>query len=158
MKTLPLSFRTAHQLHGLTELLPSGPEWQCWVLSPKVPTKSPLGLFYHYPVKCLEALFNHPLFHDKLDLIPRHVYQTAQRLVRVYSEWMTGNAAWEMQVWFCTSFHVDTDHVTRVKYLPAPPFSVWFSHLTKQTYLLSLVINVPTCFYSALQTYTCPPV
>jgi Plavaka transposase len=98
MKTLQLSFRTAQQLRGLVELLPSGPEWQCRILSPNVPTKSPVRLFYRDPLKCLEALFNHPLFHDKLDLVPRRVYRTAEHLVRVYTEWITGNAAWEMQV------------------------------------------------------------
>lgn len=97
-KTLPLSFRTAQQLRGLVEILPKGPEWRCRTLSTKVPTKSPIRLFYRDPVECLEALFNHPLFHDKLTLVPRRVYRTAERLVRVYSDWMSGNAAWEMQV------------------------------------------------------------
>ena len=62
------------------------------------PTKSPVRLFYCDTVKCLEALFQHPLFHDQLDLVPRRVYRTAERLVRVYSEWMTSDGAWDMQV------------------------------------------------------------
>ena len=85
MKTLPISFHTAHKLCGLTELLPSGHEWQYCVLSPKVLTKSPVRLFYRDPVECLEAIFNHPLFHDKLDLVPHCVYQTTECLVHVYS-------------------------------------------------------------------------
>ncbi|KAI9567319.1 hypothetical protein HD554DRAFT_2023895 [Boletus coccyginus] len=60
--------------------------------------KLPLRLFYHDPVKCLKALFNYSLFYGKLDLVPHHVYQTVQCLVRIYSEWMIGNAAWEIQV------------------------------------------------------------
>ena len=62
------------------------------------PTKSPVRLFYRDTVECLEALFQHPLFHDKLDLVPCHVYRTAERLVRVYSEWMTSDGAWDIQV------------------------------------------------------------
>ena len=63
-----------------------------------IPTKSPVRLFYRDSVECLEALFQHPLFHDKLDFVPRRVYRTAERMVRVYSEWMTGNVAWDIQV------------------------------------------------------------
>ena len=35
---------------------------------------------------------------------PRRLYKTAEKLERVYSEWMTGNSAWEAQVisWFAT--------------------------------------------------------
>ena len=62
------------------------------------PTKSPVRLFYRDTVECLEALFQHPLFHDKLDLILRRIYRTAKHLVRVYSEWMTSDGAWDMQV------------------------------------------------------------
>jgi hypothetical protein len=46
----------------------------------------------------LESLFTNPLFYDKLDFVPRRVWKTAARLVRVYSEWLTGDAAWEIQV------------------------------------------------------------
>lgn len=99
MNTLPISFRTAQQLRGLVELLPSGPEWRYRVLETK-PTKLPVRLFYRDTVQCLEALFSHPLFHDKMDLIPRRVYRTAERLVRVYSGWMTGDVAWQMQASF----------------------------------------------------------
>ncbi|KAG2144334.1 hypothetical protein DEU56DRAFT_910688 [Suillus clintonianus] len=40
---------------------------------------------------------NHPAFHDQLDFTPHRVYTTAQRLCHVYSEWMTGDDAWNMQ-------------------------------------------------------------
>ena len=61
------------------------------------PTKSPVRLFYCDTVECLEALFQHPLFHDKLDLVPCRIYRTAKRLVRLYSEWMTSDGAWDIQ-------------------------------------------------------------
>ena len=63
-----------------------------------IPTKSLVQLFYCNSVKCLEVLFQHPLFHDKLDFVPHRVYRTAERMVCVYSEWMTGNVAWDIQV------------------------------------------------------------
>ncbi|OJA17505.1 hypothetical protein AZE42_11884 [Rhizopogon vesiculosus] len=59
--------------------------------------KSPIQLFWRDPIECLESLFTNPLFHDKLDFVPHHVWKTAAWLVRVYSEWLTGDAAWEIQ-------------------------------------------------------------
>ncbi|KAG2115444.1 hypothetical protein DEU56DRAFT_748676, partial [Suillus clintonianus] len=61
-------------------------------------------LFWRDPIECLESLFSNPPFHNKLDFTPRRVYTTAAHLVRVYSEWMTGDAAWEMQVRAAVTF------------------------------------------------------
>ncbi|KIJ63226.1 hypothetical protein HYDPIDRAFT_66475, partial [Hydnomerulius pinastri MD-312] len=97
IKTLPLSFQTAKELRGRAELLPKGPQWKCQQIEMSHPTKSPVWLYWRDPIELLEALFSHPLFRRKIDLVPRKVYQTAAHLVRVYSEWMTGDAAWEMQ-------------------------------------------------------------
>jgi len=79
-------------------MLPRGPSWKCQIISSIHATKSPIRLFWRDPVECLESLFSNPLFHDKLDFVPRRVYKTAARLLRVYSEWLTGDSAWELQV------------------------------------------------------------
>lgn len=98
IKQLPLSFRTAKDLRGRVELLPAGPKWKFQVLStPDCPTKSPIRLFYRDPLECLESIFGHPHFAKHIDYTPRRVYKTAEKVVRVYSEWMTGSVAWEMQ-------------------------------------------------------------
>ena len=57
-----------------------------------------MDLYYRDSLDCLESILSNPLFTDKIDFSPRCVYTTAERLVRVYSEWMTGRGAWEMQV------------------------------------------------------------
>lgn len=98
IRRLSLSFNTAAQLRGRIEKLPSGPKWNYRVLSTSTPTKKPVRLFWRDPLECLQALFNHPLFHDRMDLVPRRVYKTAEHLVRVYSEWVTGDSAWALQV------------------------------------------------------------
>lgn len=100
---MPLSFRTAKELRGRAELLPRGPQWKCQEIPTSHPTKSPVWLYWRDPIELLEALFGNPLFRGKIDLVPRKVYQTAARLVRVYSEWMSGDAAWDMQVRRMTS-------------------------------------------------------
>ncbi|KAH7918132.1 hypothetical protein BV22DRAFT_1051938, partial [Leucogyrophana mollusca] len=97
IKQLPISFSTAKELRGRCEMLPKGPRWNCRTISSSHPTKSPLRLFWRDPVECLETLFGNPFFNGRMDFVPRRVYKTAARLVRVYSEWMTGDAAWNFQ-------------------------------------------------------------
>lgn len=57
-----------------------------------------MTLYYRDALDCLEFLFSNPLFAGHIDFCPRRVYTTAEKLVRVYSEWMTADSAWEMQV------------------------------------------------------------
>ncbi|KAG1847301.1 hypothetical protein DFJ58DRAFT_663368, partial [Suillus subalutaceus] len=98
IQNLQLSFSNASELCSRAEMLPSGPSWKCQTIPSLHPTKLPIRLFWRDPIECLESLFSNPLFHDKLNFIPRHVYKTAARLLRVYSEWLTGNSAWDVQV------------------------------------------------------------
>jgi hypothetical protein len=57
-----------------------------------------MDLFYRDSLDCLETLLSNPLLTDQIDFSPYRVYKTAERLVRIYSEWMTGDGAWQMQV------------------------------------------------------------
>ncbi|KAG0694251.1 hypothetical protein DFH29DRAFT_1006510 [Suillus ampliporus] len=59
---------------------------------------SPVILYWRDPIECIASIFNHPLFHDRMDFMSRKVYTTAQKLSRVYTEWMTGDHAWDMQL------------------------------------------------------------
>ncbi|KAG1856595.1 hypothetical protein C8R48DRAFT_749162 [Suillus tomentosus] len=97
IKDLPLSFRSARELHGRAEMLPSGPHWKSQVINTSHPTKSPVILYWRDPIECIASIFNHPLFHRHMDLTPRKIYSTAERLCRVYTGWMSGNDAWDMQ-------------------------------------------------------------
>ncbi|KAG1865025.1 hypothetical protein DFJ58DRAFT_714811 [Suillus subalutaceus] len=97
IKTLPLSFLSARELRSRAEMLPSGPRWMSQIIPTKFPTKLPIVLYWRDPLDCISSLLNHPAFHDQLDFTPRRVYTTAQRLCRVFSEWATGDDAWNMQ-------------------------------------------------------------
>ncbi|KAG1820112.1 hypothetical protein EV424DRAFT_1347202 [Suillus variegatus] len=97
IKALPLSYHMAKELRGRAELLPSGPKWQCRVISTEHPTKLPVHLYWRNPLDCIESLFNNPRFAKDIDLVPECIYTTAERTVRIYGEWMTGEAAWMMQ-------------------------------------------------------------
>jgi hypothetical protein len=79
-------------------MLPSGPQWKCKQWQTVVPTKNAIKLYYRDAVDCLESLFNDPSFADHIDFSPFRLFNTAQRLNRVFTEWMSGNTAWEMQV------------------------------------------------------------
>jgi hypothetical protein len=94
-------FHTAKGLRSQIEILPSVPDWKTKkiVLTGHV-TKEPMLLFYRDALDCVEYLFGNPLFGDKMDFCPVRLYSDAERTIRMYTEWMTGNAAWEMQVSF----------------------------------------------------------
>jgi hypothetical protein len=81
-------------------MLPEGPQWKCKPWPTSHPTKRPINLFYRDSMDCLSALFGNPLFTDHILYGPFRVFKTAEKLVRVYGEWMSGNVAWQMQV--CT--------------------------------------------------------
>lgn len=84
-------------------MLPQGPQWKCkpWTLAH--PTKRPVKLFYRDPIECVRALFGNPLFADAMHYTPFREFKTAAQLTRVYEEWMSGNAAWNIQVSVKTS-------------------------------------------------------
>ncbi|KAG1860979.1 hypothetical protein C8R48DRAFT_774239 [Suillus tomentosus] len=97
IKDLRLSFRSAKELQGRAEMLPGGPRWKSQVICTSHSTKTPVILYWRDPLECIASIFNHPLFHNRLDLTPRKVYSTSQKLSQVYMEWMTGQHAWDMQ-------------------------------------------------------------
>ncbi|KAG1775072.1 hypothetical protein EV702DRAFT_1199669 [Suillus placidus] len=78
VKALLLSFRTTKELCGRSELLPCVPKWQYRIISTTHPTKKPLHLYWRDLLDCIESLFSHPLFANKIDLTPQHVYDTAE--------------------------------------------------------------------------------
>ncbi|KIJ11215.1 hypothetical protein PAXINDRAFT_15846 [Paxillus involutus ATCC 200175] len=93
IKSLHLSFRTVKDLRGRVELLPSGPQWQYHILmTTPWQTTQVVHLYFYDMLDCIEMLFNHPFFANKLDLIPQRIYETTEHLIHMYSEWMTGDA------------------------------------------------------------------
>lgn len=98
MKSLPISFRTAKELRKRAELLPSGPRWMSREIPTSHPTKRPVCLYWRDSLELLEYLLNNPMFADAMEFVPFRLYRTAERLCHVYTEWLSGDDAWEMQV------------------------------------------------------------
>lgn len=63
-----------------------------------VPAKKQTILFYRNSLECLEALLRSPLLKDHLSFTPFQLYESAAKHFRFYTEWLSGDAAWFMQV------------------------------------------------------------
>ena len=94
---LGLSFHCARTLRGRVELLPSGPSWKSTIVTmPGYTTKDPLVLYYRDPIECIEFLMKNPLFSGRIHYQPRQDFDRSGN--RVYSEWITSDGAWDLQV------------------------------------------------------------
>ena len=63
-----------------------------------VPTKNPVVFYYRDPLECLQSLMQNPLFKDHISFCPFRLYESAAKATRTYTEWLSGDAAWFMQV------------------------------------------------------------
>ena len=86
-------------------MLPRGPQWKCKPWPTSHPTKQPINLYFRDAIECLSSLFGSPLFADYLQYSPFRVFKTAEKLVRIYEDWMSGNVAWDMQVHQLRSYY-----------------------------------------------------
>ncbi|KAF8808228.1 hypothetical protein BYT27DRAFT_7255727 [Phlegmacium glaucopus] len=75
IKDIGLSFGTAKDLRNCAEILPNGPLWK----------------------NCLQSILHNPLVKDHIQFHPFQLFQSAEGVMRVYTEWLSGNTAWEMQ-------------------------------------------------------------
>ena len=99
IKQAGVTFHTAKDLRNRVEMLPGAPEWKSKPVSlTGNATKEPTFLFYRDALDCVEYLFGNPIFSNGIDFCPVRLYRNSERTIRTYTEWMTGNAAWEMQV------------------------------------------------------------
>jgi len=90
-------------LHSQAEMLPSGPCWKCKPWTTVYPTKNKISLFYQDLLECIQALLYSPLVSDFINFTPLCLFWTAEKLMQIFTEWLSGDAAWEMQVMFFQS-------------------------------------------------------
>jgi hypothetical protein len=79
-------------------MLPKAPEWRWKRWDTQYPTKKKLDLFYRDPLACIQSILSSPLMKDHLQFSPLRVFDSSARAMRIYSEWLTGDVAWSMQV------------------------------------------------------------
>jgi len=98
IRSLRLSFPSAKELRKRAELLPAGPTWKCTPWKPLYPTKTAVNLFHRDPIECIQSILSNPHVANHIHYTPLCVFKTAEKLIRVYSEWWTGHVAWDLQV------------------------------------------------------------
>ena len=99
-----ISYSTAKELRNRIEMLPPGPQWRSKEMETERPTLEKVFLYYRDPLQCVQSLMSNPMHTDHLDFIPYRAYQTAEKQIRVYSEWLSGDVAWQAQVCTCQIF------------------------------------------------------
>ncbi|KAJ7017066.1 hypothetical protein C8F04DRAFT_1406293 [Mycena alexandri] len=92
-----LSFKNSKDLRSRIEILPRGPQWKSVPWRPEYATKSPLTVYYRDPLECLQHLLSNPLVKDHIHFTPFRLWASADKLVRMYTEWLSGDVAWKMQ-------------------------------------------------------------
>ncbi|KAF8970295.1 hypothetical protein BDZ97DRAFT_1914618 [Flammula alnicola] len=97
VKGLGLSFRTAKDLRSRAEILPGGPQWKSKAWKTVYPTKKKIALYYRDPLECIQSLLHSPLIKDHVKFKPFQIFRTAEKVMRVYTEWLSGEAAWNIQ-------------------------------------------------------------
>jgi hypothetical protein len=122
IRDIGLSFKSAKGLWNCAEILPTftphphashpGQDLQ-WVSDPskglrwvskrveaEIPTKNDLALYYRDPLLCLQYLMHSPLVEAHISFSPFKLYESAAKTMRMYTEWLSGDQAWNIQVNF----------------------------------------------------------
>ena len=119
IQSIGLSFKTAKDLGNRAEILPTfkphpreshpgqdlqwvsnprhGLRWLSKKINPESPTKRNLTLYYRDPLLCLQYLMHSPLVQDHISFSPFKLYESAAKTMRIYTEWLSGDRAWNMQ-------------------------------------------------------------
>src|SRR5882762_1466050 len=101
-------------------MLPTGPEWRCKSWATACPTKRPLHLFYRDPLECIQSILFNPLVKDSIEFTPFRLYESATKAMRLYTEWLSGDVAWSMQV--CVFHNLFTNNQLLMIVDPAAPW------------------------------------
>ena len=91
-------YSTSKELRNRIEMLPPGPQWCSKEMETEAKTLKKVTLYYRDPLQCIQTLMSNPMHADHLDFTPYRVYKTVQKQVRLYSKWLSGDVAWQVQV------------------------------------------------------------
>ncbi len=117
---MELSFQSAKDLRNQAEILPTfkprprvphkgqsldwvtdpqqGLRWISKSITPESPTKNDIILHYQDPLLCIQYLMQSPLIQDHISFTPFKLYESATKLTMIYTEWLSGDWAWNIQV------------------------------------------------------------
>lgn len=120
IQDIGLSFKSAKDLSSRAEILPNfkphphaphtgqdlqwatdprhGLRWVSKRIIPETPTKNDLVLYYRDPLLCLQYLMHNPLVQVHISFTPFKLYESAAKSMRIYTEWLSSEQAWNIQV------------------------------------------------------------
>lgn len=88
-------------LRSWFENLPSGPRWKRITIDTRnYPTTKPVHLYYRDGFEVAKWIFANPVFANHMEYDPRIVHLDEEGRNREYTEYMTGQHAWHVQVGF----------------------------------------------------------
>ncbi|KIK15956.1 hypothetical protein PISMIDRAFT_114217 [Pisolithus microcarpus 441] len=158
IKSQRFSFKTVKALRKLIELLPSGPQWKYRSVKTKLPTRRALQVFYRDTIECLQHLIHSPSNSGQVHFVPKKIYSTVDRMQHIYTDWLTGDWAWELQdalpdgaTLLGVVLPSDKMHITQVGNCQAHPLLISLANISADvcrkgstnSYLLLALLPVP---------------
>ncbi|KAF8868444.1 hypothetical protein BD779DRAFT_1460797 [Infundibulicybe gibba] len=100
-----LSFHNNHAFLKKVDALPTGPQWECEVITTPGDRAGEDGeivgeemeLWYRNPVECIRELIGNPAFSNSISFVPERVYTSNDGDDRIYDEMWTGDWWWNTQ-------------------------------------------------------------
>ncbi|KAF8883572.1 hypothetical protein BD779DRAFT_1612257 [Infundibulicybe gibba] len=102
---LDLSFRTNYTFLQKVDALPTGPEWECEIITvvgdrigeDGQKMREDLELWYRNPIDCVKELIGNPAFKDYISYTPERVFTSHNGEDRILDEMWTGDWWWDTQ-------------------------------------------------------------
>jgi hypothetical protein len=96
---MALTFTSAHALQLLIESLPDPPRWYCQEMI-TAGYKSPHTVYFYWcnALEAIEYIFGNLIFVLHMQFDPQRLWSDQLKTECIYSEYMTGDFAWESQV------------------------------------------------------------
>jgi hypothetical protein len=92
----PLSFKSAKDLRGRIESLPSGPQWRSVEIKfDGYETETPNILYWRDGLEVVRCLYSNPIFANSIEVTPYRLYEDGTRM---YGEFMSADEAWRIHV------------------------------------------------------------
>ncbi|KAH8991606.1 hypothetical protein EDB86DRAFT_3065127 [Lactarius hatsudake] len=92
------TFTSAHALRSLIESLPDPPRWYCEEMIIEGYESEKITFYWRDALDVIEYIFGNPIFAPYMQYDPQRVWTDISKAERVYSEYMTGDFAWQSQV------------------------------------------------------------
>ncbi|KAG6906603.1 hypothetical protein DXG01_012984 [Tephrocybe rancida] len=98
VKQNPISIKSARDMRARIEALPTVPKWQHQTFTyPGYKTKDPITIFWRNPLDVVKDLYANPIFTPCLEHNPYRLYPSPTSTDRMYTEFMSGDFAWDYQ-------------------------------------------------------------